>query len=195
MAQGDQGTRPMNFQVPEEMRNMAERSVTQTRQALESFLQAARRTAETMEQTTDKVQASSKDMAQKTLSAVEQNLRTSLDYAERLVPAKDLQEAAQIQSEFVRTQAEVIQTRMREFGSAMQPPWGTAKQTGAAAGRIPREQPEPEAARANPARQALRSQEPKSPILAYKARLFCQKLKCGRQVTRSTQGSATVLQA
>jgi hypothetical protein len=25
----------MNFQVPEEMRNMAERSVTQTRQALE----------------------------------------------------------------------------------------------------------------------------------------------------------------
>src|SRR5215212_7935997 len=116
MAQGDQGTRPMNFQVPEEMRNMAERSVTQTRQALESFLQAARRTAETMEQTTDKVQASSKDMAQKTLSAVEQNLRTSLDYAERLVRAKDLQEAAQIQSEFVRTQSEAMQAQMKEFG-------------------------------------------------------------------------------
>jgi hypothetical protein len=47
----------MNFQVPEEMRTMAERSVTQTRQALESFLGAARRTAETVEQTTDKVQA------------------------------------------------------------------------------------------------------------------------------------------
>src|SRR5215210_2922939 len=61
--------------------------------------------------------------------------------------------------------------------------------------RIPQEQPGPEAARANPARQALRSQEPKSPTLASKARLFCQKLKCGRQATRSTQGSATVLQA
>ena len=35
MAQGDQATRPMNFQVPEEMRTMAERSVTQARQALE----------------------------------------------------------------------------------------------------------------------------------------------------------------
>src|SRR3954468_8864256 len=107
-------------------------------------------------------------MSQKTFSAAESNLRSSLDYAKRSVPAKDLQEAAQIQSEFVRTQAEAIQTQMREFGSAMQPPWGAAKQTGAAAGRIPREQPEPEAARANPARQALRSQEPKSPILAYK---------------------------
>src|SRR3954466_8980139 len=133
MAQGDQGTRPMNFQVPEEMRNMAERSVTQTRQALESFLQAARRTAETMEQTTDKVQASSKDMAQKTLSAVEQNLRTSLDYAERLVRAKDLQEAAQIQSEFVRTQSEAMQAQMKEFRSAAQSAMGQATDQAASA--------------------------------------------------------------
>src|SRR3982751_3272517 len=126
MAGGTQGTGRMNFEVPEEMRTMAERSVTQTRQALESFLQAARRTTETMEQTTDKVQASSKDMAQKTLSAVEQNLRTSLDYAERLVRAKDLQEAAQIQSEFVRTQSEAMQAQMKEFGSAAQSAMGQA---------------------------------------------------------------------
>jgi len=59
----------MNFEVPEEMRNIAERSVTQARQALESFMQAARRTAETVEQTADTVQSSSKDMAQRTLSA------------------------------------------------------------------------------------------------------------------------------
>ena len=120
MAQGDQGTRPMNFEVPEEMRTMAERSVTQTRQALDSFLGAARRTAETMEQTTEKVQAGAKDMAQRTLSAAEQNIRTSLDYAERLVRAKDLQEAARIQAEFVRTQAEAMQAQMKEFGSAAQ---------------------------------------------------------------------------
>src|SRR5215216_2008266 len=126
MAQGDQGTRPMNFEVPEEMRNMAERSVTQARQALESFLQAARRTTETMEQTTDKVQAGAKDMAQRTLSAAEQNIRTSLDYAERLVRAKDLQEAAQIQSEFVRSQVEAMQAQMKEFGSAAQSTMGQA---------------------------------------------------------------------
>ena len=84
MAGGTQGTGRMNFQVPDEMRTMAERSVTQARQALENYLQAARRTSESMGQTSDQVQASSKDMAQKTLSAVEQNLRASLDYAERL---------------------------------------------------------------------------------------------------------------
>src|SRR3954462_12453967 len=104
MAGGTQGTGRMNFQVPDEMRTMAERSVTQARQALESFLQATRRTAESMEQTSDKVQAGTKDAVQKALSAVEQNLRASLDYAERLVRARDLQEITQIQSEFARTQ-------------------------------------------------------------------------------------------
>src|SRR5215213_8325913 len=136
MAQGDQGTRPMNFQVPEEMRTMAERSVTQTRQALESFLGAARRTAETVEQTTDKVQAGAKDMAQRTLSAAEQNIRTSLDYAERLVRAKDLQEAAQIQSEFVRSQVEAMQAQIREVGSVVQSTMRqAADQAAAAAGQ------------------------------------------------------------
>ena len=41
MADANPGPKPMNFQIPEDMRTMAERSVTQTRQALESFLQAA----------------------------------------------------------------------------------------------------------------------------------------------------------
>src|SRR3954462_8814434 len=133
MAEGGQGTRQMNFHVPEEMRTMAERSVTQARQALESFLRAARRTAETMEQTTDKVQAGAKDMAQRTFSSAEQNIRTSLDYAERLVRAKDLQEAAQIQSEFVRTQAEAMQAQMKEFGSAAQSAMGQATDQAASA--------------------------------------------------------------
>jgi phasin len=132
MADANQGAR-MNFQVPEEMRTMAERSVTQTRQALESFLQAARRTAETMEQTSDKVQAGAKDMAQRTLSMAEQNIRTSLDYAERLVRAKDLQEAAQIQSEFVRSQVEAMQAQMKEFGSAAQSAMGQATDQAASA--------------------------------------------------------------
>src|SRR3954469_8591149 len=135
MAGGTQGTGTgrMNLQVPEEMRRMAEQSVTQARQALESFLQAARRTAESMEQTADTLQTGSKDMAQRTFSAAEQNLRTTLDYAERFVRAKDLQEAAQIQSEFVRTQAEAMQAQMKEFGSAAQSAMGQATDQAASA--------------------------------------------------------------
>ena len=66
-------------------------------------------------------------MAQKTLSAAEQNLRASLDYAERLVRAKDVQEMVQIQSDFARTQTEAMQAQMKEYGSFMQSAMETAK--------------------------------------------------------------------
>jgi phasin len=90
-------------------------------------MQAARRTTGSMEQTSDRVQAGAKDVAQKTLSAVEQNLRASLDYAERLVRARDLQEVARIQSEFARTQTEAMQAQMKDYGSVMQSAMDTAK--------------------------------------------------------------------
>src|SRR4051812_19879827 len=123
MAGGGQGT----FQVPEPMRRTAEESVTQTRQALEKYLQAVRHAAENVEQGSDKAHAGAKDVARKTLSAMEQNLRASLDYADRLVRAKDLQEAAQIQSEFARTQAEAMQAQMKEYGSGVQSAMDTAR--------------------------------------------------------------------
>ena len=126
-AQGDQATRPMNFQVPDEMRRMAEQSVTQARQALENFLQAARRTSESMTQTSDKVHARHQRCGPESLVGGGQNLRASLDYAERLVRAKDLEEITQIQSEFARTQTEAMQAQMKEYGSVMQSAMDTAK--------------------------------------------------------------------
>src|SRR4051812_45471377 len=57
MANANQDTKRTSFQVPEEMRTFAEQSLTQARQALDGFLGAARRTAETLGQTTDRVQA------------------------------------------------------------------------------------------------------------------------------------------
>ena len=130
MADDKQGGRQTSFQVPEEMRTMAEKSLAQTRQALESFLGAARRMAETAEQTTGKVQAGAKDMAERNFSTVEQNIRTTLDFAERLVRAKDLPEFTRIQAEFVRSQFETMQTQMREFGAATQEAIGGASRGG-----------------------------------------------------------------
>src|SRR4029078_2973775 len=127
MAGGTQGAGQTTFKVPDEMRNVAERSVTQARPALDSLMQAGRRNTGSMEQTSDRVQAGAKDVAQKTLSAVEQNLRASLDYAERLVRARDLEEITQIQSEFARTQTEPMQAQMKEYGSVMQSAMETAK--------------------------------------------------------------------
>jgi phasin len=110
----------MNYEVPTEMRDFAEKSVEQARKAIEGFMGTARKTAETFEGSANTVQASTKDMTAKTFSYAEQNIAAAFDLAQRLVRAKDMQEAMQIQTEFVRQQFNAMQTQMKEFGAMAQ---------------------------------------------------------------------------
>jgi phasin len=109
-----------NYEIPAEMRDFAEKSVEQARKAVDSFLSAARRTADTLEGSANTVQSSAKDMTRKTLSYAEQNLSAAFDHAQRLVRARDVHEAVQLQSEFVRSQFAALQAQMKEFGSIAQ---------------------------------------------------------------------------
>jgi phasin len=110
----------MNYEVPPEMRDFAEKSVEQARKAVDGFLGAARKTADTLETSATTAQASGKEIASKTFEYAEQNIRAAFDLAQRLVRAKDVQEAMQIQAEFARSQFSAIQNQLKEFGSAAQ---------------------------------------------------------------------------
>jgi phasin len=109
-----------NYEVPAEMRDFAEKSVEQARKAIDGFMTAAQKTVDTFEGSANTVQSNAKDATRKTFSYAEQNLAAAFDLAQRMVRAKDMQEAMQIQAEFVRTQFEAMQTQMKEFGSIAQ---------------------------------------------------------------------------
>ncbi len=123
---GHQGEAIMNgdnkqaFEVPGEMRDFAEKSVDQARKAMDGFIGAAQRAMDTVQGSTNTMQASAVDLSRRSLSLAEQNLNAAFEHAQRLVRAKDMQEAMQIQAEFVRAQYEAMQNQMREFGSLAQ---------------------------------------------------------------------------
>jgi len=111
---------PQGYEIPPEMRDFAEKSVEQARKAIDGFMSAAQKTSDTFEGSASTVQASARDAARKTFAYTEQNLSAAFDLAQRMVRAKDVQEAMQIQAEFVRSQFEAMQTQMKEFGSMAQ---------------------------------------------------------------------------
>jgi len=115
MAQDNQ-----NYGIPTEMRDFAEKSVDQARKAFDSFMGAAQRTVETLENSATSVQANTTDMARKTFTYAEQNISATFEHAQRLVRAKDVQEAMQLQAEFVRTQFAAMQSQMKDFGAIAQ---------------------------------------------------------------------------
>jgi phasin len=102
------------------MRDFAEKSVEQARKAIDGFMSAAQKTVDTFEGSTNTLQATATDATRKTFSYAEQNLSAAFDLAQKMVRAKDPQEAMQIQAEFVRSQFQAMQTQMKEFGSMAQ---------------------------------------------------------------------------
>lgn len=109
-----------NFEVPNEMRDFAEKSVEQARKAFDGFLGAAQKTAESVDGSAAAVRNNAQDMARKSLSYAEQNMRAAFDHAQNLVRAKDLQEAMQIQTDFVKSQFSTMQEQMKELGAGVQ---------------------------------------------------------------------------
>ena len=111
---------PPNYVVPTEMRDFAEKSVDQARKAFDSFIGAARRTADTVQGSSEVARSNAQDATTRGFAYAEQNVSAAFDLAQKLVRSKDLQEAMQHQAEFVRSQFAAIQAQAKEFSGIAQ---------------------------------------------------------------------------
>jgi phasin len=104
------------FEIPKEMRSMAEASLGQARAAFEKFLSSAHQTAGSIEERGASVRAGAKDISAKAVSYAEKNVQASLDYAQSLLHAKDLTEVMRLHSEFIQAQMRSLAEQASEMG-------------------------------------------------------------------------------
>jgi phasin len=104
------------FEIPKEMRSMAEASFEQARKTFEKFLANAQATAGSIEERNATVRAGAKDIGAKALAFAEKNVESSLDYAESLAHAKDLTEMMKLHSEYVQGQMRALAEQASEMG-------------------------------------------------------------------------------
>jgi phasin len=104
------------FEIPKEMRSMAEASFDQARKAFEKFLSTAQQTAGSIEQRGATVRAGAKDIGATAFSYAEKNVQASLDYAQALLHAKDLPEMMRLHGEYVQAQMRSLAEQAGEMG-------------------------------------------------------------------------------
>jgi phasin len=104
------------FEIPKEMRSMAEASFDQARKAFEKFLASAQATAGSIEERGATVRAGAKDISATAMSYAEKNVQASLDYAQSLLQAKDLTEIMRLHSEYVQAQMRALAEQASEMG-------------------------------------------------------------------------------
>jgi phasin len=104
------------FELPKEMRAMAEASFDQARKAFESFLGTAQQTADSLEGKSETVRAGAKDISARAVAFAEKNVAASLDFAQQLLHAKDLTEVLRLHSEYVQGQMKALAEQASEMG-------------------------------------------------------------------------------
>ena len=109
----------VRFEIPKEMRSMAEASFEQARKTFEKFLDSAKATAGTIEDRNETMRAGARDISNRAIACAEKNVEASLDYAERLLHAKDLPEAMRLHSEYVQAQMRALAEQASEMGQTV----------------------------------------------------------------------------
>lgn len=107
------------FEIPKDMRSMAEASVEQARKAFEKFLASAKATASELEERGATLRADAKDISSKAVANAETNVKASLDFAEALLKAKDLSEVMRLHSDYVQAQMRALAEQASEMGQAV----------------------------------------------------------------------------
>ena len=107
------------FEIPTEMRNMAEQSVVQARQAFDGFMTAATQAMAKWTEQTAVAQAGARDAGERIMGFAEKNMTTSFEFAQRVVRAKDVEEMMRIQADFVRSQMDVLKNQAEEIGQTV----------------------------------------------------------------------------
>ena len=100
------------LEVPAELRDLAEKTIDQAEKAFGMFFDAAGKSMAS-------VPSPGTEISRQALSFTEQNMKAAFDHARKLVQATDLQQAMQIQSEFLRSQFTNAGEHMRQMTSGM----------------------------------------------------------------------------
>ena len=98
------------LEVPAELRDLAEKTIDQAEKAFGMFFDAANKSIAS-------IPSPGTEMSKQALSLTEQNMKAAFEHARKLVHATDLQQARQIQSEFLRSQFTNAGEHMRQITS------------------------------------------------------------------------------
>ena len=104
------------FEIPKDMRSMAEASFEQARKTFEKFVASAQAAAGTIEERNATVAAGARDVSGKAMAYAEQNVQASLNHAQSLLKAKDLPEVVRMHSEYVQAQMRALAEQVSEMG-------------------------------------------------------------------------------
>ncbi len=107
------------FDIPDQMREVADRSVEQAKKAIGQYLDATHEAVAKAEGSARSVRDGAAEVSRQALAYVEENVAASFDFAHRIVQARTVEEIAALQKEFMAKQMASLTEQGKSLGSMM----------------------------------------------------------------------------
>lgn len=104
------------FDIPDQMREMTDKSVEQARKAIGEYLEATHKAVAKAEGSVKSVREGAAEVSRQALAYVEENVSASFDFAHRLVRARTVEEIAALQQEFLQKQMASLTEQGKSLG-------------------------------------------------------------------------------
>jgi len=110
-----QGPRVPEFEIPASVREMAETSVDQAQQAYTQFKDASQEAIDQLDKSSTALKDGTVRYNQKAIEFTQANVNASFVLARKLLGAKDLSEAIEMQVDFARKQAQALSEQAKDL--------------------------------------------------------------------------------
>lgn len=108
-----------SFEIPDQVRQLAEKNVEQTRSAYNQFLDMARKAQDMAAKSQGDMVQAAMDVQTRALKYADDNMQASFRLASELARARDLQQYVEIQSRHAQEQMKAFSDQASELGKLM----------------------------------------------------------------------------
>jgi hypothetical protein len=105
------------FEMPPEMKVLAEQSIEAARKAFQGYLSATEKALGMVETSTGATHAA-RDLGRKAMGFAQENVIDSFAFIDKLMRARDVEEVVRLQSEFAQAQGKKLVEQTRILGEA-----------------------------------------------------------------------------
>ncbi len=104
-----------HFEIPADMRALAEKSVEQAKQAFDIFISAAQHAVSTAENQAASAKAGAKEVGELAMGLAERNIASSFEFVQKLLRVKEPKDVMALHSEYVNTQIATLTDQANEL--------------------------------------------------------------------------------
>lgn len=103
------------FEIPSDMRALAEKSVERAKQAFDIFISAAQHAVSAAESQAATAQAGAREVGELAMGFAERNIVASFEFAQKLLQAKEPKDVLALHTEYVNTQINALTDQVKEL--------------------------------------------------------------------------------